>query len=203
MIEFKNLNLKFNDKIIFENFNYKIDKNDKILLNGKSGTGKTTLFRIICGFESVNSGEVLYNNEIISYKNIHKIRNKIAYISQDVDLSEEIVIDVIKEVYSFKNNKNIIYNEDNIKQLLQEFSLEENTLNKNTKDLSGGERQRLGIIIAILLNREIYLLDEITSGLDEILKTKIIDYFMKLDKTIIVISHDLHWKDKNMKELRW
>ncbi|NLK62165.1 MAG: ABC transporter ATP-binding protein [Fusobacteria bacterium] len=203
MIEFKNLNLKFNDKIIFENFNYKIEKNDKILLNGKSGTGKTTLFRIICGFESVNSGEILYNNEILSHKNIHKIRNKIAYISQDVDLSNDTVSNILHEIYSYRGNKNLEYDEIKIKKLLKEFLLEEDTLNKNVRDLSGGERQRLGIIISILLDREIYLLDEITSGLDETLKFKIIDYFLNSDKTILAISHDTHWKKENIKELRW
>lgn len=203
MIEFKNLNLKFNDKIIFENFNYKIEKNDKILLNGKSGTGKTSLFKIICGFIIPNSGDIIFNDEKVSYKNINNIREKIGYISQDVDLSNDIISNILYEIYSYRGNKNLVYDEIKIKKLLKEFLLEEDTLNKNVRDLSGGERQRLGIIISILLDREIYLLDEITSGLDETLKFKIIDYFLNSDKTILAISHDTHWKKENIKELRW
>lgn len=203
IVEFKNINLKYADKFIFKDFNFSIHKNDKILLNGKSGTGKTTLIKMICGFIIPENGNIYYKNELIDYKNIHSVRNNIAYVSQDVDLPEIKVIEALKEIYSYKKNRDLIYSEEKFFKYLDFFNLNNTIINKNIKELSGGERQRLGIIIALLLDRELLLLDEITSGLDEQLKIKIIEYFSKLEKTIIIISHDTHWKNAKLKELRW
>ncbi len=78
---------------------------------------------------------------------------------------------------------------------MQELELEGNILDKNFQELSGGEKQRIGILIALLLNRDIYLLDEVTSALDMNLKKKVSDYFLsREDLTLLVISHDREWE---------
>ena len=76
-----------------------------------------------------------------------------------------------------------------------ELELEDNILDKNFQELSGGEKQRIGILISLLLDRDIYLLDEVTSTLDMNLKKKIADYFLaQEDWTLLVISHDREWE---------
>jgi putative ABC transport system ATP-binding protein len=76
--------------------------------------------------------------------------------------------------------------------------------------LSGGEKQRLGLIIALLLNRPILLLDEISSSLDEKLTKQTIDKVLKMtDKTVVLIAHDLEWQKQenikifNFKDKKW
>lgn len=77
---------------------------------------------------------------------------------------------------------------------MRELELEYDILDKNFQELSGGEKQRIGILITFLLNRDIYLLDEITSALDVNLKKKVADYFLaREDWTILEISHDREW----------
>jgi len=73
------------------------------------------------------------------------------------------------------------------------FEFDEKLLDKTIYDLSGGERQRLGLIMAIMLNRPVYLLDEITSALDTELKERVAEYFAKTDNTVIAVSHDDVW----------
>jgi len=69
-------------------------------------------------------------------------------------------------------------------------------LRKDTSELSGGEKQRLAIIVSILLERKVFLLDEVTSSLDKQLKKKVINYFIERDDwTIVAISHDPGWLD--------
>lgn len=194
MITFKNIKKQYSNKIIFDDFNLKIDKGEKVLLNGKSGKGKTTLFRFILGFDTPDSGEIFINGEKISHQNIAKIRSKIAYVSQDIDLRNIKVSLLIEEIFTYGANKNKDY-KSNFENYCKEFSFSLENLDKNVKDLSGGERQRLGLIIALLLDREIMLLDEVTSALDKKLKEKVANLLIKLDKTIIFISHDNIFQD--------
>jgi len=78
---------------------------------------------------------------------------------------------------------------------MQELGLENDILDTNFQELSGGEKQRIGILIALLLNRDIYLLDEVTSALDVNLKKTVADYFLARENwTLLVISHDREWE---------
>ena len=78
---------------------------------------------------------------------------------------------------------------------MRELGLEDDILDKNFQELSGGEKQRIGILIALLLNRDIYLLDEVTSALDVNLKKTVADYFLARENwTLLVISHDREWE---------
>jgi len=71
------------------------------------------------------------------------------------------------------------------------FELSEDILSKNIEELSGGEKQRIAIINALILNRKIFFLDEITSALDKVLKARTLDYFLQNpDLTVLYISHD-------------
>jgi putative ABC transport system ATP-binding protein len=98
----------------------------------------------------------------------------------------------------YRANKNIEISKDKIVELLEYFDLESKILEKDFQDLSGGEKQRISIIVSILLDKELYLLDEITSSLDNKMKKKVVDYFVdKMDKTQIIISHDNHWLEKD------
>jgi putative ABC transport system ATP-binding protein len=78
---------------------------------------------------------------------------------------------------------------------MKELELEKDILDKNFENLSGGEKQRIGILIALLLERDIFLLDEATSALDSELKKKVVDHFLKHEEwTLFIISHDREWE---------
>lgn len=198
LINFKNINLIFDNKDIFHNFNMDIEKGEKILLNAPSGKGKSTLFKILLGFQKVDSGHIVYNGMKLDKNNLIYFRSNIGYVSQDVDLMNQKVWNLISEIFSYKNNRHIDINKEKVSNLAQYFNLPSDILNKETKQLSGGERQRLGLIICILLDRQIWLLDEITSGLDKEMKKKVVEYVLKQDKTILIISHDKIWAENKI-----
>jgi putative ABC transport system ATP-binding protein len=115
-------------------------------------------------------------------------------VAQDTDLGEGKVKNLINEIFSYKANKEQL-NPDKLLTFMLELELEDTILNKNFQELSGGEKQRIGILISLLLNRNIYLLDEITSALDINLKQKVADYFLtQEDWTLLIISHDREWE---------
>jgi len=108
------------------------------------------------------------------------------------------VRELIKNIFMFKSNSKAAFNKDNLTNLLQVFDLDEEILSKNYEELSGGEKQRIVIIISVLLQRDIFLLDEISSALDENLKKKVINYFLdQKDLTVIIVSHDTNHIQKN------
>lgn len=197
MIKIRKLNCELNGKKIFEDFNLNVLDGEKILLSAPSGKGKTTLFNILLGFQR-SDGEIFIDNLKLNKKNISKIRNKISYVSQDIDFQDKIVEELIKEVANYSANKNKFEFEE-IKKYLEEFEILD-SLNKKVSELSGGERQRLGFIICMGLNRKIWLLDEVTASLDSKMKKKIVEFVLNSKSTVLVISHDDIW---DLKEVKW
>ena len=202
MIKFESVYLKRNGKDIFSGLDFIVQKNEKVLIQGKSGIGKTTLFKILLGFETIDKGKISFNNFNIDKKHIKDIRHQIFYLSQDIDLKDEKVSSLLDEVLDY----NLLRKQDKARftGLLNFLDLNDIILNQTVKELSGGERQRIGLLICFLLDRPVWLLDEPTSAIDDIMKKKIADYIIEQDKTIIIISHDDVWKKNNMIKIkRW
>lgn len=193
LIQFKDVNLSFDDKIVFENFNMDVIKGEKVLLKAPSGKGKSTLFKLFLGFQKFDSGEILFDGKKLNKSNLLYFRKNIGYVSQDVDLRNNKVWDFITEVFSYKHNRHIKIDKEKVLNIIKYFKLSPDIIEKEVRQLSGGERQRIGLIICILLDRQVWLLDEIASGLDRETKEIVVDYVLKQDKTILIISHDKIW----------
>jgi len=197
MIKLEKINLMLKKQSIFTNLDLHIKKNEKIILKMPSGAGKSTLLKIIMGYIPVNSGKIIIDGEVLEENNIDIIRQKIAYIGQNISFTEESVEKYIKLIFSFEKNKNIKLSDSNLYELLLKFDLDKSILKKSPSLLSGGEKQRIALILVLLLDKDILLLDEITSGLDHDLKIKVIEIIKNLNKTVIISSHDNQWLDYN------
>jgi putative ABC transport system ATP-binding protein len=195
VIKLEHIDLKLKDQTIFKNLNLHLQKNKKVLLRMPSGAGKSTLLKVIMGYIPIDSGKIIIDGIVLNENNIDNIRQKFAYIGQNITFSEENLENYIKLIFSFERNKNINFQDEYLYELLNKFDLDKEILKKSPKLLSGGEKQRIAIILVLLLNREILLLDEVTSGLDHHLKIKVIEILKDLDKTIIISSHDNQWLD--------
>lgn len=195
MIKLEQVNLKLKQQPIFRNLNLHIEKNKKILLKMPSGAGKSTLLKVIMGYIPVNSGRILIDGEILGQNNIDLLRQKFAYIGQNIFFTEESVEKYIELIFSFQKNKGIRLSNSTLYELLKNFDLDKSILKKSPSLLSGGEKQRLALILVLLLDKEILLLDEVTSGLDHDLKIKVIEIIKDLNKTVIISSHDNQWLD--------
>jgi putative ABC transport system ATP-binding protein len=192
MIQFDSVHLKLNNRQIFSGLNFRVKEKEKVLIQGKSGIGKTILFKILLGFEPIDSGIVRFNGLDIVRENIKTIRSQIFYLSQDIDLKNEPVKLLLDEICRFNAFKNP--DKSHLMDLLNSLELNEKILDQEVKELSGGERQRIGLLICLLLDRPVWLLDEPTSALDDAMKKKTAEYIRARDKTIVIISHDDVWK---------
>ena len=198
MIKLKDITVKINNAYILKDFNLAVEKGEKVLISGKSGIGKSTLLKLILGFTFPDKGCITFDNIELDKKSIWEIRKRIAYVSQDLDIGQGEVNALIEEIFFLKTNLKSSFNNNELIKLLHLFELKEDILFKDYEELSGGEKQRIAIIISILLKREVFLLDEITSALDESLKQKVLNYFLdQKNLTVIIISHDTDYKQNN------
>jgi len=201
LIEFSDINLRYGEKEIFREYSLSVDEGEKVLISGKSGNGKSSLLRILLGFASFDSGELYVKGKLVSPADFSDIRNLFAYVNQDVTLRPGNARMVLGEIAKFSGND---YDGGFDVELAELFEFDLNLLDKDTEELSGGERQRLGIILAIMLGRPVFLLDEVTSALDEGLKQKVAAYFAACDKTVISISHDREWAESGkFRKVKW
>jgi ABC-type multidrug transport system ATPase subunit len=196
LLNIKDMNVNFDNQKIFQNFNLSISRNDKVVITGSSGKGKSTLLNVVMGFIPYESGEVYYDNYLIDRINIRNVRNNIAWLPQEIN-SQMSVKEFVKSPSNFRINKSLIYSDEVIESYLNEFLLDKSILEKSVSQISGGEKQRIALITSLLLKRNFLLLDEPVSALDSTAKEKVINYIFSLkDVTILSTSHDEKWMDK-------
>ena len=186
MLVFKNVYFKINKKVILNNLSLVIKRQEKVLLMGKSGSGKSTIFNLILKNLNVNSGAIYYENKNIndfSTIELNNYRQKdVIMIYQKDDLFDNLTV---------LDNLIMYYYEKDVIDMLRKANLT-HLKNRKVYSLSGGERQRVAIIKACLSSCNILLCDEITSALDYKNASKMIGFVLKMfaDKTIIFIAHD-------------
>lgn len=158
MISLIDVYKKYGNEKIFEKFNMSLKKNSINAILGPSGTGKTTLLNIISGIEDIDSGEVIYNGNNISY--IFQEDRLIPWLS----VYDNIAF-VLKSKYSKKNIKNIV---DKYLKLVKL----QNHRDKYPRELSGGMKRRVAIARAFAYESDLLLMDEPFKGIDMELKKR-------------------------------
>jgi len=189
-----NITRQFSEKFVLQNFSFTVLPGQKINISGRSGIGKTTLFRLLLGFEKPDAGNLFFQDKELKAEQVWIVRRKVAFVSQDLNIGRGKVADLFHETLGYKANLSLKKDSDKkISEYLTYFELPETILQKNIEELSGGEKQRVAIVNALLLKRNIFFLDEITSALDVSLKAKVLDFFLgNPDFTVLYISHDLY-----------
>lgn len=186
--------MSFDGKKIISDLSFEVKLGEKVVLLSKSGSGKSSLFSLVLGFIEADEGNVFFDGRMIDEKTAWGARKKIAYVDQDVSTGGGKVLDLLDLTAKLKANLHLDASREEMQKLLQYFELDEEVIKKDIENLSGGERQRLAIIIAVLLRRDVFLLDEVTSALDKHLKKRVVDFFIaRKNWTCLMISHDPVW----------
>lgn len=195
--EFKNVTFTYaNGHKVIDNMNFKIKANSTVAFVGKSGSGKTTVFNLLCKMYNIDSGNITIDGIDINELDKDSIRGNITIISQNPYIFNLSIRDNLRLVKENLTEEEMIEAcrtaclEDFIKSLPDGY---DTIIGEGGINLSGGERQRLAIARALVQKTEIILFDEATSALDNETQAKIkkaIDN-MKNEYTILIIAHRL------------
>lgn len=184
-IELINIVKKYGQQEVLNSFSLDMEKGECLALMGESGSGKSTIAKIIIGLEKPNSGEV-------------KIFEKdIEFIFQDSynALNPRMTVeDLIYEPLQFSTDIDVKNKREIVSELLKQVELAPELLTRRRDELSGGQLQRVCLARALSTKPQIMIFDESLSGLDPLVQDKILDLLYKIQKeynlTYIFISHD-------------
>lgn len=195
-IKFENVEKSYEDgKKIIDNLNLKINYGEFVTLIGKSGSGKTTMLKLVNGLISPNSGQIFIKDKEINDWDIIELRRNIGYVIQQIGLFPHMNIeDNIGYVLNIKKES-----KDNIRKRAEELidlvGITQDYLKKYPRELSGGQKQRIGVARALAADPDIILMDEPFGAVDEITRRTLQDEMIKLQgnlkKTIVFVTHDI------------
>ncbi len=193
MIEFKNITLKIHRQTLLAGANLHLAPNDKLVVRGPSGCGKSSLLKCVIGMFPIAGGSVHVDGIALSANHIPQIRGRIAFIGQEPVLGAENVREALLLPFTFKAHHGNQPPEKEIFQTLERLHLPSAILEKPAKRISGGEKQRIAIARALLLGKNIFLADEVTSALDPESKAAVMAALFRPGTTLLSVSHDPDW----------
>lgn len=197
LIEARNVNLAFDGKQILRDINFQIknivrpglQQGQVVSLIGRSGIGKTQLFKVLAGLQQPTSGQVLI------HQNKPVKAGDMGIIFQNYYLFEWRTVNASLMLAAKKNPALAGKEKETIAQYAESFHLAEH-LHKYPQQLSGGQRQRVSIMQQLLKGSDFLLLDEPFSGLDVLMLDKVTELLLQVSlsdelKTLIIVSHDI------------
>ena len=189
-INIKNLEKKFEQKIILKKINLKVFESESLAIIGESGSGKSVLTKCIIGLLRFENGKILYNDKL----NIEKIKNNemIKYTSKFGVLFQNAAL---FDSLNVRQNLSFEVKLTDFDEILNDVGLDNSILESYPSDLSVGVQKRIGLARAIISNPEVLIFDEPTTGLDIMVADQINKLLRKLviekKLTTITITHDM------------
>lgn len=188
-------NVKYKDILAIDDLKIELEK--VTCITGPSGSGKPTFLRLINKLISPDSGVISLNGENIADINSVEYRRRVPILSQSPVVFPGTIRDNLLIGRKFQEKDGL--NDDKLLEALKAVSLDE-PLDKDVDNLSGGEQQRVSIARLMLLDSEVYLLDEPSSALDDLTEDFVIKSMVDMardeNKTIIYVTHSNSMADK-------
>lgn len=196
MVSLQNVTIKNDDNVILSNINFSVDKGEFVFLIGKTGTGKSSLLRILYGDTRIKSGtgDILgFDLNSLKDKEIPLLRRKLGVVFQDFKLlTDRSIYDNLTFVLRATGWKDKLKIQKRVEEVLSMVNIDLN-YNKYPFELSGGEQQRVAIARALLNSPKLLIADEPTGNLDPETSKEIMQLFKKLHQggiSVIMATHD-------------
>ncbi len=199
-IEVKDLNVSFDGQPILKHIDLKIARGQTLAIIGESGCGKTVFMKTLVGLISPTSGTVSFDgNDLsqVSRTELPMIRRRFGFVFQNAALFDSMTI-FDNVAFPVRQNERVSLDElrERVFKHLHEVGLPSTVAAKHPSELSGGMRKRVGLARALILNPELVVYDEPTTGLDpimsDVINELILDTRRRYPVTSVVVTHDMH-----------
>lgn len=185
VFKIKNASYSIKDKVLLDDFDYIVQRHDRIGITGANGSGKSTLLNILTGKIELDSGDLVVGETV-----------KIGYYQQDnMDIpGDKRVINYLQEVA--EEVAKVDGSHANVSQLLEQFMFPRTQHGAFIRSLSGGEKRRLYLVRLLMERPNVLLLDEPSNNLDIDTLNVLEEYIENFPGAVIVVSHDRYFLDK-------
>ncbi len=174
----ENLKKQYDNQIVFDDFSFQVNRNERLAVTGKNGSGKSTLLRMLCGDDTTYEGSIRQGTGV-----------SIGYFAQDTEKTLDPTLTVLEEVSSVAATADI----PKLRNYLGSFLFSGDDVFKSVSVLSGGERSRLALLKILLHPVNLLILDEPTNHLDINAKQMLLKALEHYDGTMVFVSHDAHF----------
>lgn len=197
-IELIHIKKAFGSAEILKDINLQVKRGETVVTLGKSGTGKSVILKCICGLITPDEGKAIVlgkNIPALSYEELQHIRKKIGFVFQSGALYDSMSVRSNLEFPLIRNTE-LSHDDINkkVEEVLNDVGLSE-SIDKMPSELSGGMRKRIGVARTIVMNPEVMLWDEPTTGLDPETTRDISHLIVKMQQkykvSSIVVTHDM------------
>ena len=192
-ISFSRLSFSYtSEKQVLKDFTLRVKEGEKLILLGTSGSGKSSILKLLMGIEQSQGGEITIGNRVLSTLTEESLFHSISYIQQEVFIFDGSIYENITLFQDYgKEELEQAIEKSGLKSLIAEKGLDY-PCGENGAALSGGERQRINIARSLLRKTPILLADEITAALDKENSYLVLDSLLSLENiTEILVLHDL------------
>lgn len=215
-VSVENISKSYGERTLFENLSFGINKDQKIALIAKNGTGKTSLLNLLIGTDTPDSGQIVMRKEL-----------RMAYLAQEPNLQAQLTVeecifasdlevlrvirayeealerpdlsDAYQRAFEQMERFNAWDFETHYKQILSKLKLDD--LKVKVSSLSGGQKKRLALGIALIQKPDLLILDEPTNHLDLEMIEWLENYFAKENITLFMVTHDRYFLERVCNEI--
>ncbi|MEL6762697.1 MAG: ATP-binding cassette domain-containing protein [Cyanobacteria bacterium J06607_6] len=186
---------QFQGRWIWQDISFELFPGDRLAIVGSSGAGKSLLLRVLAGLDSIQSGQIIFQNCPLSTLDMPQFRAQVMYLHQQPALFEGSVESNLQQVYKLAIHRDRTYDRARILAYLSSLDRSADFLERSVEHLSGGEKQIVACLRSLQLSPQVLLLDEPTASLDKTTTEQLeilIAQWQRTDalKAYIWISHD-------------
>jgi amino acid ABC transporter ATP-binding protein, PAAT family (TC 3.A.1.3.-) len=198
VLEAQNIHKKFGKNDILKGVSLTIDKGEVLVLLGPSGSGKSTLLRTLNGLETIDSGEISFNDRTLELNELawQKIRPEIGMVFQSYDLFPNLTVldNILLGPLKVQKREKAAVTSEAI-ALLERIGLADKA-ESYPRELSGGQKQRVAIVRSLIMQPQVLLFDEVTASLDPEMVREVLSVIQGLASegmTMLIVTHEMNF----------